>query len=201
MKRQPLLVSFNGIQFDFVLMRTLLRREAEKSIVVADGPRQPREAELVELCDEFKALCSTSYDILAHIWQVDPERKFERGLNSLGAISVANGFGEKEMDGATAPRSWAQGRHAEVIEYCYNDVLKTQRLFEKIVLDGAIMRGDGQPIQLVPPTLAMREQVKGLNVRVLTHVQDPLNYMNAADLVVTMAGYNSLCQLFRLGKH
>ena len=93
--------------------------------------------------------------------QVDPERKFERGLNSLGAISVANGFGEKEMDGATAPRSWAQGRHAEVIEYCYNDVLKTQRLFEKIVLDGAIMRGDGQPIQLVPPTLAMREQVKG----------------------------------------
>jgi predicted glycosyltransferase len=41
---------------------------------------------------------------------------------------------------------------------------------------------------------------KGLKVRVLIHVEDLLSYMNAADLVVTMAGYNSLYQLFRLGK-
>jgi len=44
------------------------------------------------------------------------------------------------------------------------------------------------------------DMAKGLNVRVLVHVDDHLSYMNAADLVVTMAGYNSLYQLVRLGK-
>ena len=34
----------------------------------------------------------------------------------------------------------------------------------------------------------------------LVHVDDHLSYMNAADLVVTMAGYNSLYQLIRLRK-
>ena len=44
----------------------------------------------------------------------------------------------------------------------------------------------------------LREQAKGLKVRVLTHVEDCLSYLNAADLVVTMAGYNSLCQVLQL---
>ena len=44
----------------------------------------------------------------------------------------------------------------------------------------------------------LRELAKGLKVRVLIHVDDLLSYMNAADLVVTMAGYNSLYQLLRL---
>src|SRR5256885_13221323 len=34
----------------------------------------------------------------------------------------------------------------------------------------------------------LREQAKGLKVRVLTHVEDSLSYLNAAHLVVTMAG-------------
>jgi len=46
----------------------------------------------------------------------------------------------------------------------------------------------------------LRELAKGLKVRVLIHVDDLLSYMNAADLVVTMAGYNSLYQLLRLRK-
>src|SRR5205807_9155369 len=37
-------------------------------------------------------------------------------------------------------------------------------------------------------------QAEGLKVRMLSHVFDNLNYMNAADLVITMAGYNSLCE-------
>ena len=40
----------------------------------------------------------------------------------------------------------------------------------------------------------------GLNIRVLTSVEDTLGYMNAADLVVTMAGYNSLCEVLHLKK-
>jgi len=44
----------------------------------------------------------------------------------------------------------------------------------------------------------LREQARGLKVRVLTHVEDSLSYLNAADLVVTMAGYNTLCQVLQL---
>jgi predicted glycosyltransferase len=35
-------------------------------------------------------------------------------------------------------------------------------------------------------------------VRVLTQVEDALSYLNAADLVVTMAGYNTMCQVLQL---
>jgi len=71
-------------------------------------------------------------------------------------------------------------------------LLGTQAGLETIFITGPLMQGTQQE--------HLRELVSGLNVRVLTHVQDPLSYMNAADLVVTMAGYNSLCQLLRLGK-
>ncbi|PYU78743.1 MAG: hypothetical protein DMG50_26360 [Acidobacteria bacterium] len=46
----------------------------------------------------------------------------------------------------------------------------------------------------------LREEAKGLKARVLTHVEDCLSYLNAADVVVTMAGYNSLCQVLQLRK-
>ena len=46
----------------------------------------------------------------------------------------------------------------------------------------------------------LRDEAKGQKARVLTHVEDPLSYLNAADLIVTMGGYNSLCQLLHLRK-
>lgn len=46
----------------------------------------------------------------------------------------------------------------------------------------------------------LHEDAKGLKARVLTHVEDPLSYLNAADLIVTMGGYNSLCQVLHLRK-
>ena len=63
---------------------------------------------------------------------------------------------------------------------------------EAIFITGPLMEG-GQREHL-------RELAKGLKARVLVHVDDHLSYMNAADLVVTMAGYNSLYQLLRLRK-
>jgi predicted glycosyltransferase len=63
---------------------------------------------------------------------------------------------------------------------------------EAIFITGPLMEG-GQREHL-------RELAIGLKARVLAHVDDHLNYMNAADLVVTMAGYNSLYQLVRLRK-
>jgi Predicted 3'-5' exonuclease related to the exonuclease domain of PolB len=143
--RQPLLVSFNGIGFDFPLMRGLLRRDAEQYATPG--------TDLPALCDQFEVLCAYSYDILAAIWRADPARKFERGLNSLGVISVANGYGTTELDGALAPRLWAQGRYAEVLNYCAGDVDKTRRLFEQILATGQILRGDGRPLGLPPPVM------------------------------------------------
>ena len=104
--------------------------------------------DLRELCDTFKTLCATSYDILHEIWRVDPARKFEAGLNSLDAISQANGLGPKLSSGAQAPRDWQAGRYAQVIEYCMDDVWKTKALFERICAGEPILRGDGQPIVL-----------------------------------------------------
>jgi len=135
---QPLLVSFNGMQFDFVLLEGWRRGDAPPSF---------------GLCEDFADLASRSYDLLAAIWQADPVRKFERGLNSLGVISEANGYGAKEMDGATAPRLWAQGRYAEVIAYNVSDVLKTKALFEQVFVTGLLIRGDGNCLAIPRPSL------------------------------------------------
>ena len=146
-----LLVSFNGISFDFSLMRGLLRQEADALRLSESSPDLFRSGVLVELCDRFKDLCAVSYDILAEIWRVDPERKFERGLNSLDAVAQANKLGAKAMTGAIAPRLWAEGRYAEVINYCVADVEKTRRLFEMACSGQPIVRGDGKAIVLPRP--------------------------------------------------
>lgn len=63
---------------------------------------------------------------------------------------------------------------------------------EAIFITGPLMEGSQRE--------HLRELAKGLQARVLVYVDEHLNYMNAADLVVTMAGYNSLYQLLRLHK-
>jgi predicted glycosyltransferase len=72
---------------------------------------------------------------------------------------------------------WLLGSHAGV---------------EVIFISGSLMDNEQRE--------RLREQAKGLKVRVLTHVEDSLSYLNAADLVVTMAGYNSLCEVLQLRK-
>ena len=149
--RQPLLVSFNGAAFDFPLMRGLLRREANR--LDAEDMAEMLAEDLHELCDTFKTLCAQSYDILAEIWKVDPARKFASNVNSLGAISQANGLGAKLSHGAQAPRDWQAGRVAQVIEYCLDDVYKTRALFEMVCEGKPLIRGNGEPIYLPKPTL------------------------------------------------
>lgn len=154
--RQPLLVSFNGIGFDFKLMRALLRHEADDptswpTLDITEAV--PKQEALHALCDQFKALAATSYDILAEIWRADPARKFERGLNSLDALLAANGFPAKSGHGAQAPRDWQAGRIATVLEYCQRDVLLTRAFFERILdQSGTLERRDG-PITVRMPIL------------------------------------------------
>lgn len=46
----------------------------------------------------------------------------------------------------------------------------------------------------------LRREAEGLRVRVLSHTYENLSYMNAADLVITMGGYNSLTEALSLKK-
>ncbi len=64
--------------------------------------------------------------------------------------------------------------------------------FDAIMLTGPLMRPEHQA--------ALRRQAQDLDVRVLTFVEDTLSYLNAADLIVTMGGYNSLSEALRLNK-
>ena len=64
--------------------------------------------------------------------------------------------------------------------------------FEVILIAGPLMDPDQKA--------CLQRQADGLRVRMLSHVYDNLSYMNAADLVITMAGYNSLCEILRLKK-
>jgi len=47
---------------------------------------------------------------------------------------------------------------------------------------------------------SLRRQGAELNIRVLSHVHESLGYLEAADLVITMAGYNSICEILNLKK-
>lgn len=55
---------------------------------------------------------------------------------------------------------------------------------------------------LMPPEqrAALQSAAKGFPVRVLNHVEDSRSYISAANLVVTMAGYNALLESLRLRK-
>ena len=116
--QQPLMISFNGIAFDFALMRAVL--------YALDG----RTTTVLEIGAAFEALAAQSYDLLAEIWAVTG-RVFARG-NSLDALSQHNGLGAKTGHGAQAPRLWQEGRIAEVVNYCQQHILLTCRLAELI---------------------------------------------------------------------
>jgi hypothetical protein len=135
---RPLVVSFNGRRLDGPLMLACLPEPLRAE--------WPREGTIEEL---WRSVWDRSYDILHEIWAAT----YARGNNSLDALSRANGYGAKAMDGAEAPRRWAQGRYAEVINYCMGDVQKTRRLFEQIVETGTILRGNGEALTLPRPVL------------------------------------------------
>jgi predicted glycosyltransferase len=63
---------------------------------------------------------------------------------------------------------------------------------EVILIAGPLMDPDQKE--------CLQRQADGLRVRVLSHVFENLNYINAADLVITMGGYNSLCEILQLKK-
>lgn len=145
----PLMVSFNGVQFDFPLMCRLLEQQA--TVEGAHCDQDTPIPSLIELSHAFEKLGLASYDILQEIWKKDPANKYKFGLNSLDAIAQASGLGAKLSHGAQAPRDWRDGRVAQVLNYCQDDVYKTKALFEMICEGRPIIRGDGKPITLPKP--------------------------------------------------
>jgi hypothetical protein len=157
---QPLLVSFNGVAFDFPLMRGLLRQRADALRLNEGNTTRTVEASadragaLIDMCDTFKRQCAPSYDILRALWDANPGSKMVRGLNSLDAIAQANGLGAKIGHGAQAPRDWRDGQYAKVLNYCQSDVYLTKALFELILTNnGVLLRGNGVPLTLPLPVL------------------------------------------------
>lgn len=139
-EQQPCIVSFNGIGFDSLVMAECIdldptMRTTASGIITefVDGP--------------WHSLWRSSYDILAEIWK-RYGRNTERGLNSLDSILAANGLRPKTGHGAWAPKLWQQGKIAEVINYCQNDILRTKELFELISRqEGRLQRRTG-PIHI-----------------------------------------------------
>jgi predicted glycosyltransferase len=62
--------------------------------------------------------------------------------------------------------------------------------FEAVLITGPLMDADQRE--------QLRAQARGLGARVLSCVEDAPSLINAADLVITMAGYNSLCEVVSL---
>lgn len=150
---QPLLVSFNGLQFDFPLMQALLQAAGD-ALQTQAGYATDAAIALWDLCSQWYWLTQRqSYDILNEIWHVSPDSKYVRGINSLDAISQASGLGGKLSHGAQAPRDWRDGHYAKVLNYCQWDVYLTKMLFEKVCRGEPIIRGDGNPILLPKPNL------------------------------------------------
>lgn len=57
------------------------------------------------------------------------------------------------------------------------------------------------PFLPAPQRAQLKELAKNLPVTIRTSVPDSLTYLNAADLVVAMAGYNTTAEILSLGKH
>jgi predicted glycosyltransferase len=56
-------------------------------------------------------------------------------------------------------------------------------------------------VNLAPDILQeLESEAEGLPVRIVTHVEDSLSHIAAADLVVCMAGYNTLSEVLYLRK-
>jgi predicted glycosyltransferase len=64
--------------------------------------------------------------------------------------------------------------------------------FEAVFITGPLMEPDQRE--------QLRAQACGLGARVITCAEDLPSFVNAADLVITMAGYNSLCEVVSLRK-
>ncbi len=118
-----LLVSFNGVEFDIPCLMGYTGM----------------------------AIHAPHYDILQDIWTSLAGEKRGHGMWGLGKVSErALGMG-KSGGGESAPKLFHEGRSAELMDYCLNDVHMTRRLANYIHDHGSVPRPDGTPLRLKGP--------------------------------------------------
>ncbi len=95
---------------------------------------------------------SKDFDILREIWiskglNPDVFNPVTHGRMKLDDVAFETIGMRKTLDGATAPQYYQQGRIAEVIDYCLEDVRIEKTLFEFVVAYGYVTRnGKNIPI-------------------------------------------------------
>lgn len=142
---EPLIVSFNGRNFDAMVMWEV----SEGEIIDHGGSLMGRESP-----GDWFNLWRNSYDILHECWRLVDRRRQPRGSHTLDALCAANGLGQKTGNGALAPQLWQQGCIAAVLNYCQQDVMLTKALFEHLLAhDGVLQRPGLSPLRLPLPDL------------------------------------------------
>jgi DEAD/DEAH box helicase domain-containing protein len=117
LRAADMVVSFNGDGFDFPLLEAIY-----------GGPLE----------------ISVSYDILQAIWDLLGKKTKGYKLNDISTRTLGI---SKTGEGSLAPVLWAEGRIAEVIDYCIADVWITKKLFDHIVEHGNITDIDGGKLE------------------------------------------------------
>jgi len=73
----------------------------------------------------------------------------------------------------------------------------TSRLGKRLPLKTLLVTG---PELATEQSHALCRAAQSENVQVIEFTEDMMSYMNAADVVISMAGYNTICELLTLGK-
>ncbi len=147
-----LVVGFNTVGFDWNLVKATwpgtptldLPTDRESLTVASDGR------------------LSVDYDILREIWLslgLNPNRFEPRthGGYKLDDVAFDTIGMRKTYNGALAPVMFQEGRYADLVDYCLEDVRIEKTLFEFILNHGYVIRG-GEVLQLDrPPVLAKLE--------------------------------------------
>jgi DNA polymerase elongation subunit (family B) len=117
LRAADMVVSFNGDGFDFPLLEAIYGDKLEINV---------------------------SYDILQAIWDILGKKTKGYKLNDISTRTLGI---SKTGEGSLAPVLWAEGRIAEVIDYCIADVWITKKLFDHIVEHGNITDIDGGKLE------------------------------------------------------
>lgn len=88
------------------------------------------------------------YDILHEIWKALKHKQKGYRLQEVATRTINL---SKNNNGAGAPALAKQGRWAELLDYCLNDVHVTKELFNHIVEKEWILDKDGDPLHLARP--------------------------------------------------
>lgn len=94
-------------------------------------------------------IVASHYDILDEIWKALRTR--QKGYR-LGDIASRTLGLHKSGEGESAPQLVAQGRWAELHDYCMNDVHLTRELYNHIVAFGSICDINGEQLELPRPS-------------------------------------------------